>query len=388
MVLPFENPTGDPDVDIICSSLSEDVVVGLSRISTIRVAARNVPGRRGATDTALIARDLGMRYVLEGSVRKQPNALRVTVQLIDAANGHHIWAQQINRIDADHVFDLHDEVSGSIVASVQTQIILSEGRDRPMDAGSERVSRLLARSWRRLLGLTEESLAECRALAERVLELEGRNGAAHRMRAVALYHQLYMGFIPWTQDTINAIYAHAKRAIEGDEADEYSHWAMECAHLLRGEHELAAESLRRALEINPNCSLAIGSMGTVLAWSGRYDASVEANELALRTNPQDPSNFYRHFGLALAHYLAGRYDKSVAHARMVVQARPGWWLAKIVYAAGLAQSERPSEAARTLADVRPGGDAFDISVLKVLPFASANDREHLTEGLRKSGVGE
>jgi tetratricopeptide (TPR) repeat protein len=163
---------------------------------------------------------------------------------------------------------------------------------------------------------------------------------------------------------------------------------MECAHLLRKEHELAAGSLRRALEINPNCSLAYGSMGTVLAWGGQYDTSVESNELALRVNPQDPSNFFRHFGLALAHYLAARYDKAVAHARMVVQARPTWWLAEIVYAASLAQSGRVKEAARVLADLRSVQPEISPSSLVVLPFANSDDREHLELGLRKAGFGD
>jgi tetratricopeptide (TPR) repeat protein len=208
------------------------------------------------------------------------------------------------------------------------------------------------------------------------------------MCAVALYHQVYMGFIPWTEQTINAIYVHAKIAIEREDADEYSHWAMECAHLLRKEHELAAGSLRRALEINSNCSLAYGSMGTVLAWGGHCDASVESNQLALRLNPQDPSNFFRHFGLALAHYLAARYDKAVAHARMVVQARPTWWLAEIVYVASLAQSGRVKEAAHALADLLSARPEIKRSSLVVLPFASPGDREHLELGLRKAGFGD
>ena len=208
---------------------------------------------------------------------------------------------------------------------------------------------------------------------------------AHRMLAVALYHQVYMGFIPWTRQTLDALYTHAKVSIESDGADEYSHWAMECAHLLRKQHELAAASLRRALEINPNCSLAYGSMGTVLAWSGQYDASAESNELALRDNPQDPSNFFRHFGLALAHYLASRYDKAVAHARMAVQARPGWWLAQMIYAASLAQLGRPKEGALILAGLRSGGRELNTSSLTVLPFAHASDRKHLDAGLRKTG---
>lgn len=373
-VLPFGNFGGDPEIEKFCDGLTEDIIVGLSRISGIRVAA------------PMVMSGTKVRYMLEGSVRESAPITRVTARLIDVANGHHLWAQQITRKEASVIFDLQDDITRSIVASVQTQIILNEGRRQTTGGGADLLPGLLARSWQRFLALTEDSLADCRELSERALDFDGRNGMAHRMRAVALYHQVYMGFIPWTMQTIDALYTHAKISIESDGADEYSHWAMECAHLLRKEHELAAASLRRALEINPNCSLAIGSMGTVLAWSGQYDASVKSNELALRVNPQDPSNFFRHFGLALAHYLAGRYYKAVAHARMVVQMRPGWQLAKVIYAASLAQSQRPGEAARILTDLRPAGLEMSKSALNMLPFAHAGDREHLELGLCKTGV--
>jgi adenylate cyclase len=387
-VLPFDNLSGDPELEKLCDGLTEDIITGLSRISAIRVVAQpaGLAHNSRTIDIHLIARDSGISYLLKGSVRRSTSVTRVTAQLIDAASGHHVWAQQIDQDEVSILFDLQDDITRSIIASVQTQIILSEGR-RPSrgDDDDDRVPRLLARSWQRFLGLTEDSLSDCRFLAERALELDSGNGMAHRMLAVALYHQVYMGFIPWTKQTLDALYTHAKVSIESDGADEYSHWAMECAHLLRKQHELAAASLRRALEINPNCSLAYGSMGTVLAWSGQSDASAESNEQALRDNPQDPSNFFRHFGLALAHYLASRYDKAVAHARMAVQARPGWWLAQMIYAASLAQLDRPKEAALILAGLRSGGRELNTSSLTVLPFARASDRKHLDVGLRKTG---
>jgi tetratricopeptide (TPR) repeat protein len=102
--------------------------------------------------------------------------------------------------------------------------------------------------------------------------------------------------------------------------------------------------LRRALDINPSCSLAYGSTGTVLAWQGSCDLSIANNEIALRINPSDPTNYHRYFGMALAHYLASRYDKTLEYATLVVQLRPDWWLALIIYAATLAETGKISEA--------------------------------------------
>jgi tetratricopeptide (TPR) repeat protein len=196
---------------------------------------------------------------------------------------------------------------------------------------------------------------------------------------------MYMGFIPWTGQTIDDLCSHAKISIECEDADEYCHWALACAHLLKKEHERAAASLRRALEINPNCSLAYGSMGTVLAWTGQYDASVESNELALRINPKDSTNFFRHFGLALAHYLARRYDKALTHASRVLQTRPSWWLGQIVYTTSLAQLGRRDEAYRAMGELKRTLPAMSASSLGTLPFANMHDREHLLEGLRHAG---
>ena len=247
---------------------------------------------------------------------------------------------------------------------------------------------MLARSWQQFLNLTEHSLTSSKLLAERALSLDGQNGTAHRMLAVSMYHQVYMGFAPWTDAALDYISLHAKLAIEAEDADEYSHWAMECAHLMRKEHARAMASLRRAIEINPHCSLAHGSIGTVLAWAGESDSAIKSNELALRMNSDDPSNFFRHLGLALAHYLASRYDQGLRHATSVLQARPQWWLGPLFSAASAAQIDRAEDARQMLEELdrlRPGVTCRSLSIL---PFASVRDREHLLDGLRKAGLPE
>lgn len=208
----------------------------------------------------------------------------------------------------------------------------------------------------------------------------------HRMLSVALYHQAVMGFIPWTGQIVDEIYSHAKIAVGSEDADEYSHWAMLCAQLLRCEHERAVASMERARAINPNCSLVHGALGTVLAWAGKSDLSIEQNELALRINPDDPSAFFRHFGLALAHYLAGRYDKSLVHANAVLHSSPDWWLGLLVNAASLGQMGRVDEAKRAYEDLKRIRSDMSGTQLGILPFASQTDRAHLLAGLRKAGL--
>jgi TolB-like protein len=386
-VLPFEAFSSEPDMENFCDGLSEDIITGLSRISAIRVVARSTmfTYRHRAVDIRSVGRDLGASYVLEGSVRASARNMRVAAQLIDAVNGHHIWAEQID-LENGEMFELQNEITKSVVASVQTQLILNEGKVIANEDDPERTSNLLARAWRRFLGLTATSIEEAAHLAERALAHEPNNATAHRMIAVAIYHQIYMGFVRWDHQAIDRVFTHAKISIESDGADEYCHWAMECAYLLKGQHDLAVASLHRALQINPNFSLAYGSMGTVLAWSGEYDQSVKSNELALRFNPQDPSNFFRHFGIALAHYFAARPELAVIHARLVVQARSNWWLAKAVYLASLAQADRLADArivAEELRQQRPDGYAAELAML---PIAKAADRKRFSVDLHRAGL--
>ena len=386
-VLPFDT-MGDASLRTFCDGLTEDIISGLARIKAIRVVARNtmLAYKHRVIDIRAIGRELGVNYVLEGSVRKSATQTRVTAQLIDAASGLHVWARHVDGNRSDE-FAAQDEITRGIVSSVQTQMILSEGRTASTSGDShERVARLLARSWQQLLRLTAESLAESRLLAERALELDSESGMAHRMLSVALYHQAVMGFVPWTGQLVDDVHAHAEKAIESEDADEYSHWAMQCAQLLRCEHERAAGSARRALAINPHCSLVHGATGTVLAWAGQPDRSIEQNELAIRINPDDPSIFFRYFGLALAHYLAARYDQALAHATAAVQISPAWWLGLLVRAASLGQMERIGEAKRVHEDLKRVRPDLSVTSLEMLPFASATDRAHFLEGLRKAGL--
>ena len=385
-ILPFDSLGGNPELDLFADALTEDISTDLARIAAIRVIARNTmfAYKHRAVDVRTVGAEVGARYVLEGSTRWSAGRVRVAAQLIEAASGHHIWAERIDRAGFE-LFDLQDEITQAIVASVQTQMILHEGKVAAAGE-TERVSRLLARAWQRFLSLSEESLAESKALGERALELDPRSGLGHRMLASALYHQVYMGFVPWTDRVITEVDRHARLSIESDGADEYSHWAMACACLLKKEHERAVASLRRALEINPNCSIAHGAMGTILAWAGEYDASIERNERAISINPRDPSIFFRHFGLALAHYLAGRPHKALGYANLVIQTRPTWWLAQFVCSASLTELGRVPDARRIIDELNRARPRLTRSALELLPFARADDLQRLTDDLVKAGL--
>jgi len=225
-------------------------------------------------------------------------------------------------------------------------------------------------------------------LAEKVAEQDPSNGEAARLVATGIWHQMCMGYIPWDAHTIAQVVASAKRAVEYSPTNEHAHWSMGFAYLLMTQHEQAVVSLHRSLQINPNFSLGFGTLGTVLAWAGRSDESISNNETALRINPRDPSLFFRHFGLALAHYLARRYAEGLNHASEVMQLRPEWWLGRLIYAACLIKNDKTTEANRTIAELRRARPEVAIQALGMLPFSITADREHFFEALRLAGLPE
>ena len=377
---------GDAELESFSDGLTEDIITGLSRIGALWVIARNTmftyKGR--AIDVRTVAKDLGVNYIVNGSVRKAEGRLRMTSQLIEAESGRHIWAAKMDRPSAG-LFELQDDFAQCVVASVQVQLIVSEGRSVARKPGS-RVGDLLARALGRLYQPTADGLREMVSLAERALALDPASGEACRLLAAGIWHQAYRGIIPWDRAAADRVMSFAQRAVVAEETDEYSHWMMALAHLMACQHDRAIASLRRALDINPSFSLGYGTLGTVLAWGGEHDKSIANNELALRINPSDPLNPHRDFGLALAHYLAARYAKALEHAAVVVELRPDWWLALVVYAASLAQLGRAAEAQAACVDLRRAKPDMTVAALSRLPFAKETDRDHIADGLRKAGL--
>jgi len=389
-VLPFQTMGGDAELEGFTDGLTEDIITALSRIKALWVIARNTmmtyKGR--PIDVRTVGEDLGVRYVLEGSVRKADGRLRMTAQLVEAETGHHVWAEKIDR-PSGSLFELQDEFTQSIVASVQTQLIVSEGKSvaRTAETASN-LGDLVARARVRLYHRTVNGFDELVCLAQKALALDPDNGEACQLLATGIWHQAYRGSIPWDRAAADRVMLYALRAVVAGHADEYAHWTLALAHLMAGQHRRAIVSLRSALDINPSFSLAYGSLGTVLAWAGEPDESIANNELALKINPRDPLNSHRYLGLALAHYLASRYVKALENASQVIEAHSDWWIGIMIYAASLAQSGRMDEASLACAELLRAKQDATLASLGVLPFAKENDRIHVAEGLRKAGLAE
>ncbi len=389
-VLPFTNMSGDSEQEYFSDGITEDIITALSRSPWLFVISRNssFTYRGKAVDVKQVSRELGVRYVLEGSVRKAGNRIRVTSQLIDGTLGSHVWAEKYDG-ELQDIFDLQDDITKQVVSSIQTQIHLDMGemvkrRERPDLSTWD----LIARGWKLFYELTEESLAAAETLFRRAVASDPTSSEAHFLLAGVLSHQVMMGYIS-DKDTLLRAYELAKRAVAFDDRNEYAHWILGLIELLRRNHDMAIAELERAVELNPNCSVAYGTLGTALSYSGEPDESIRNNEIAIRSNPKDPSIFFRYSGIAMAHFVGGRYSEASQWARKSIYRKPNWRIGYAVLTSSLAQLnllEEAKEAVDNYLENIPNETISDL--LKVLPFKNPADTHRFEEGLLKAGLPE
>lgn len=368
-VLAFENMSGDPDQEYFSDGISDDIITALSRSPWLFIIARNTTFTyKGASvDVRRVAEELGVRFVLEGSVRRSGDRVRVAAQLIDGTTGGHVWSERYDG-QLEDVFDLQDEITRNVVASIQTTVHLSTIQE-PVERAARpglTVWELTMRSWHLLYDFTPESYAYAKTLLERALAIDPESAEANMVLSLINHHIAIMGFVPNVRPTMETAYALARRATQLDDRNEYAHWALgiSCWGLLKYDESLAA--LERAVALNPNCSLAYGSLGTLLGILGRSEEAVANQEIAIRSNPLDPSIFFRFSGLALAHYMAGRYATAIEWAERAIHRMPRWYFAHFVLAASYVALDHQEDATIAV-----------ISCQKVLPDICVNDLDRV-----------
>jgi TolB-like protein/class 3 adenylate cyclase/cytochrome c-type biogenesis protein CcmH/NrfG len=388
-VLPFENMSGDPEQEYFADGMVEDITTALSKIRWFFVIARNsafaYKGR--AVDVKQVGRELGVRYVLEGSVRKGGNRLRITVQLVDAATGNHVWAERYDRQIAD-IFAVQDEITERVAAAIEPELYAAEHvrsqRKLPdnLDAW-ECVIRALS-----CIGQgTPAENAEAEALCRRAIGIAPGYAQAHSLLAWALLRRTSWsgGF----RMVVPEASAEARAALGLDDRDPWAHLAQGMLSQRLSRFDEAERALRRALELNPNFALAHAIIGLPLAQQGMHDEAVSSAEHALRLSPNDRLvGTYAFFAMAVAHFSAGNYVECTAWARKMLEKNPEDTRRYYFLAGALAMQgdlNAATEARDTLLRLRPG---FSLAwMTENMPNAGAIT-ERLREGLRQAGVPE
>jgi TolB-like protein len=387
-VLAFENMSGDPEQEYFSDGITEDIITALSRSPWLFVIARNTTFTFKGTnvDVQRVAEELGVRYVLEGSVRRAGERIRITAQLIDGTDGGHVWSERYDRELAD-VFDLQDEITRNVVASILTRVHLTASG--PVERSTRpdlTVWELTMRAWHLLYDFTPESFETARVLLDRALARDPESAEATLVLSLIHHHSALLGFAANHRETMLAARELGLRAARLDQRNEYAHWAhgISCWGVHR--HEEAIAALERAVELNPNCSVAYGSLGTTLALVGRTEEAIANQEIAIRSNPRDPSIFFRFSGMALAHYLAGRHDEAAEWASKAVLRMPGWFFAHLILVASHIAAGRTEAARAAVAqclEVLPATRACDADRVPLKDEAAA---ERLRAALREAGL--
>ncbi len=352
-ILPFQNMSDDPDQEYFADGIVEDIITGLSRIKWLFVIARNssftYKGR--AVDLRQVGRELGVRYLLEGSVRKSKDRVRITSQLIEAETGRHLWAERYDRSLGD-IFVLQDEITMNVVGAIEPSLRQAEvervKRKRPesLDAYD-----LLLRAISTDVSMPE-GVAQALPFLERALVLEPEYARAHGHLSMC-HHTLYLrGGL--REENLRAAIHHAHAAVTHGQDDST---ALTLAGFVIGmdEHDRAgaSQALEKALALSPSSAFTYGVGSAVLGWGGDAKRAIEWAERALRLNPFDSWNFFPCHGLALGHFSLGQYKEANAAARRAIQFNPAFSMSYMLLAATLVKlgrvDEAKSAAARVLA---------------------------------------
>ncbi|MXN66558.1 adenylate/guanylate cyclase domain-containing protein [Stappia sp. GBMRC 2046] len=367
-VLPFDNMSGDPEQDFFADGMAEDLITELSRMPWFFVIARNssftYKGR--AVDIKQAGRDLGAAYVLEGSVRKSGNRLRITAQLIDSATGAHVWAERYDREITD-IFDIQDEIAHAIIAAVTPEFVSAEVRKtRRKDPGElsawECVMRGRAHIWR----MSREDGLEARRLFQQAMDLAPGSGLG--AADLALVH-LYEAFYGWSADrsaSFKAMLATAQSAVEVDEHDPMALTILAVAQLFSREFDAALETVERALAISPHFAAAIGMRGSLLACADEPDLAIAAVKQAVRLSPHDGFLPFWYMALWWAYHALEDYEEAAALARRACRIAPGNPSLRRQLAVSLHMLGDEEAARNALAEY-----------LKLMPNATVADARHI-----------
>ena len=383
-VLPFTNMGGDEN-DYFCDGLTEDIITELSRFSGFLVIARNstftYKGR--AVDVKHVGRELGVRYVLEGSVRRDADRVRINAQLIDAVRGHHVWAERYDRRFTD-IFRVQDEITQAVVASTESQIVLAEGQrvvNRPRP--SLEVADLIRLGWGKCYELKYDSYQTAKDIARQIIRLDPRNPRGFQILAASIVHEHYLGLLRHPPSMLQQALSYAQHAVQLDENCEYSRWTLGACYMFDNQHERGIAALRHAIELNPNFAIAYATLGTVLVWAGRFEASIVAHDMSLRMNPRDPASFFRYFGKALACHLLGRSEDAVRHGEKCVEMRPDWFLGWAILAVASLRAGRRHSAANYAERCRQLAGTLNFEDTH-MPFADPGYRATILQDLQRA----
>jgi TolB-like protein/Flp pilus assembly protein TadD len=394
-ILPFGNLSGDPEQQYFSDGITEDIITELSRFRTLFTIARSSSFRYrgGAVDAVRVGRELGVRYLADGSIRRVGDRVRISARLVDATTGTHLWADHFDR-DTAEILAVQDDIVQAIATTLGYRIEAA-GRERALHLSPDALSAYdhVLRSEALFLRFTRHENAEARRLAEKAVALDPKSSLAHAQLGWAHCMDYISNWVEDPQAALGAAFAMAQRAVVLDEAECRARWLLGNVHLCRREYDEARAHLRRAIALNPNDVEARATYGFFLIAAGETEAALEQFDLAKRHNPFEFNwaIWYR----AIALFTARRYDEAIAVLKQVHNPNNEvrFWLAASYAAAG-----RLAEARATMADFLAAAEhemasfpghgltEWEPYIHAAIEYRDPADFDHLFTALRAAGM--
>lgn len=389
-VLPFQNMSGDAEQEYFVDGLVEDIITSLSRFKSLFVIARNssFSYKGSAIDIGQVGRELGVRYVLEGSVRKASGRVRVTAQLIDSTRNVHVWAEKYDRALAD-IFELQDELTYRIVANLQPEIAIAETER----IKSKNESELTAWDcYLRAADLIRTHVAANVERAEALLKMAISNNSdfapAYAKLSVCRLKTHYMASYR-NEPALEEALQHAQKAIRLDPYEALGYDALASVQQGARKMEASIANARKAVELSPTLMAAHGTLISSLAFSGQAAEAIEAYKVSERLSPRDPDRSQRLMGLMFAQFVAGNYEEAIRAADEHILLRPEWGNTRRWRAASLALLGKLDDATLAMAEYRKMEPAYRIAeYIRIGALQRPGDKERLIDGLRLAGLPE
>ncbi len=385
-VLPFTNMSGDPEQEYFADGITEDIVTDISRVSGLFVVARNSSFvfKNRAVDIKEMGRRLGVRHVLEGSVRKAGARVRITAQLIDAQTGGHLWAERFDRELAD-IFAVQDEVTRRIVDVLKVRLTAPEhSRREQRGRVNAEAYDYAVRGRRSLLQFTPESAKESRVLLERALEIDNRFAPAYANLALVHFQEFVDGWNEPGDEHLKRGKELVNKALEADPGEMLAYQTLALLNLWGRDYEAAQRAAERAIELGPNFGEAFLALGQVLDFTGHHGDAIEAFERALRLDPE--------FGL-IVHFLGraqlsmGRYAEAEQSFKRRLALNPRSDMTRLYLASLYGSIGRHDEARQVWDEMLAINPQFSIERLRrTLPYRDPAWFERVVDGLRKASI--
>lgn len=389
-VLPFDNTSGDPEQEYFADGIAEDIITALSHIRQFFVVARNTTFtlKGKAVDVQAVAQDLGVQYVLEGSVRRSSNRVRITVQLVDGRTGNHLWAERYDR-DLEDVFAVQDEITQTVVGAIQPELSRTEqerARLKPpesMDAW-DCYQRGIWHTYQR----TKDDYELAQDLFHRAIAFDPNMSQAYAGLVETYFFQLAESYTANRDHTISEAIAAAQTAVDLDSRDAMAHYALGRAYTIAGRHDEAIPRLQDAIDLNPSLARAYYALGFALVNSGYPEQGIEPLKTAVRLSPHDPTVGQFMVQISRAYLFLDHYEDALQWAKEALS-RPNirWtrWTALISTLGHLERLDEAAKAIEALHRLKPEVDFEFVEKAEIAVMSHTPSRDHFMDGLRRAG---